>query len=135
MKKFVFVLAALFSSFANATTVASVSANGTFFKDEIYIESFQDPEVPSVVCYVTYYDRAGLGPDSSVSSLSCIQIGNVSSVPNDNQNIFKMNKALLKQTKVARFYDRSNNTLIYLVYPASLNSGNAAHEISAVKLH
>lgn len=135
MKKFVFVLAALLSSFANANTVGTVEANGAFFKDEILVQSFQDPDLPGIVCYITYYDRASLGSDSTVSSLACIQIGSVPLVPSDSRSIFKMDKALFKHTKVARFHDKSNNTLIYLVYPVSFGQSNAAHEISVVKLH
>lgn len=119
---------------AVANTVGSVDARGTFFKDEIEIFSFADPQIPNVVCYITYYDRAGLGSDSTISSLACVQTGPVSSVPANSKSIFDLDKALFKQTSVARFYDAANRTLIYLVYPSSFTKGNAAHEICTVRL-
>lgn len=129
------LFAVCFSTSAlSANSVGSVDARGTFFKDEIKVLSFVDPQIPTVLCYITYYDRSGLGSDSSVSSLSCVQTGPVQSVPANSANIFNLDKALFKQTSVARFYDAANRTLIYLAYPDSFTKGNAAHEISAVRL-
>lgn len=71
-------------SLASAKLVGDFATSGIIFKDTLKISSIQDPKLPSMVLYLSDFDRpineklsGNLFDDPSSSSLSCAQVGNV----------------------------------------------------------
>jgi CreA protein len=133
------------ASHAGADEVGCVS---TVFKvlgpnDKICIESFRDPAVEGVVCHVSrartggMKGAVGLAEDTSDASIACRQVGPITirGELEDGENVFKESRSLVfKHLQVVRFFDRPNNTLVYLAYSDRLIEGSPKNSISTVPI-
>ncbi len=115
--------------------------------DKIIIESFDDPNVPGVTCFLGrsktggFHGAVGVAEDSSDASISCRQTGviilsdKIKNGKNDGDRVFKKRTSLVfKSMQVVRFYDNKHNTLIYLVYSDRVIDGSPEHSLSAVPI-
>ncbi|NOQ64422.1 MAG: protein CreA [Methyloprofundus sp.] len=113
--------------------------------DKIIIESFDDPEISGVTCFLSRFKTGGfkgavgIADDAPDSSISCRQTGpiqlpkKVLNGKKDGDDVFKKRTSLVFQSmQVVRFYDKKHNTLIYLVYSDRVMKGSAENSISAV---
>ena len=127
-----------FPSMLSGKMIGKVETSGLMFKDKIEIYSFSDPTINGVVCHITMPKRSMSFEDQTNSSISCRQSS--SSVTGkfnvDARNLFKGNKGLFfKSMTVDRFYDKENNSLVYISYTKKLSGDNASHSISTVPLY
>ncbi|TVO75782.1 CreA family protein [Sedimenticola selenatireducens] len=130
---------------AHAESIGCVS---TVFKligpnDKICIDSFNDPAVAGVVCHVSRAKTGGvsgaigLAEDTSDASIACRQIGpiTIKREIKDGESVFKESRSwLFKKLQVVRFYDKPNNTLIYLTYSDRVIEGSPKNSISTVPI-
>ncbi|MCP5322303.1 MAG: CreA family protein [Pseudomonadales bacterium] len=140
----VLVLAALACG-VHADEVGCVS---TVFKwvgpnDKICIESFRDPKVDGVVCHVSravtggVKGAVGLAEDTSDAAIACRQVGPITirGKLEDGEDVFRESRSLVfKRLQVVRFFDRPNNTLVYLSYSDRLIEGSPQNSISTVPI-
>jgi CreA protein len=110
---------------------------------KIEVGGVPDPKVSGITCF---YSRAktggikgwlGLAEDTSDASVACRQTGAITFVKpialseeiwNESTSFF------FKKLRIVRFYDKSSNSLIYLVYSDRLIDGSPKNSISAVAL-
>ncbi|MEN3975815.1 CreA family protein [Emcibacter sp. SYSU 3D8] len=111
--------------------------------DKVCVDSFRDPKVGGVVCHVSrartggVKGAIGLAEDTSDASVACRQIGPITfkGTPKDGENVFRESRSwLFKKLQVVRFYDRANNTLVYLSYSDKLVEGSPKNSISTVPI-
>lgn len=124
---------------ASADQIAKVTTSGIFFKDSIEIHEFSDPSIDGIACHITYADKSFSMDNPTDSSISCRQtkktLTSRGSITSDKENIFRKSKSLFfKVMRVDRFYDRKNNSLVYISYTKKAEGDNAAHAISSVPL-
>ncbi|MEN3952590.1 CreA family protein [Iodidimonas sp. SYSU 1G8] len=109
--------------------------------DKVCVDSFRDPKVEGVVCHVSrartggVKGAVGLAEDTSDAAVACRQVGPISfkGKLKDGEDVFKESRSwLFKRLQVVRFYDRPNNTLVYLVYSDKLVDGSPKNSISTV---
>jgi CreA protein len=131
---------------AHADSVGCVST--TFrglglLNDKVCVDSFRDPKVDGVVCHVSrartggMAGAVGLAEDTSDAAVSCRQIGPISfrGKLKDGEDAFRESRSwLFKKLHVVRFYDRPNNTLVYLSYSDKLVEGSPKNSISTVPI-
>lgn len=146
MRLFLISFSLLIASFtAHAESIGCVS---TVFKligpnDKICIDSFSDPAVDGVVCHVSRAKTGGvsgaigLAEDTSDASIACRQIGpiTIKREIKNGESVFKESRSwLFKKLQVVRFYDKPNNTLIYLTYSDRVIEGSPKNAISTVPI-
>lgn len=115
--------------------------------DKIIIESFDDPDISGVTCFLSraktggFSGAVGVAEDSSDASISCRQTGSIllpekiKNGKNDGDKVFaKRTSLVFKSMQVVRFYDNKHNTLIYLVYSDRVIEGSPKQSISAVPI-
>jgi CreA protein len=120
-------------SYADAETIGQVETKGVFFKDKLKIEAFDDPSIQGVTCYTTVHDRALSLSDSSSTSLSCRQTGEIKGQLKNQKNVFSRSKSVFfKKTVVDRFYDKKRQVLVYITYTKDSSGKNASNSISVV---
>jgi len=111
--------------------------------DKICVSSFKDPDVDGVVCYISRAETGGIkgavgvAEDPSEASVSCQQIGPITIKDNlkDGEKVFKESRSFLFKTlQVVRFYDKPNNTLVYLTYSDRVIDGSPKNTISTVPI-
>ena len=111
--------------------------------DKICIDSFHDPKVEGVVCYVSraktggVKGAVGLAEDTSDASVSCRQIGpiNISGELKDGEDVFKESRSwFFKKLQVVRFHDKPNNTLVYLSYSDRVIEGPPQNSVATVPI-
>lgn len=111
--------------------------------DKICVDSFRDPKVNGVVCHVSraktggISGAAGLAEDTSDASLACRQVGPITIGDDlkDGEDVFKESRSwLFKKLQVVRFYDKPNNTLVYLSYSDKVIEGSPKNSISTVPI-
>ncbi len=144
------LLGLVFAAFVQTATPAAAEEVGcvsTTFRmlgaanDKICIESFRDPKIDGVVCHVSRAKTGGvkgvvgLAEDTSDASIACRQIGPIK-VPGDlkdEEQVFDERRSVLfKKLRVVRFFDKPNNTLVYLSYSDKLVEGSPKNAISTV---
>ncbi len=111
--------------------------------DKICIQAFRDPKIDGVVCHVARALKGGvkgalgLAEDTSDASIACRQIGPIT-VPDklkDGEAVFREGRSILFKTlHVVRFYDKPNNSLVYLSYSDKLVDGSPKNSISTVPI-
>jgi CreA protein len=145
----IFTAAVCFSLFAGVPALAEEV--GEFSNDwtgnELVVEAVSDPEVQGVTCHIVHFDRSLIDrlskgnwfEDPSNSSIACRQTGAV--VIGDietgkrGEEVFSERKGLIfKSLAVRRIYDRTNDTLIYVVYSRQVTDASAKMGISTVPL-
>ena len=131
---------------AHAEEVGCVSTNIRMLglaNDKICITSFTDPDVDGVACYISRAETGGakgaigIAEDPSEADVSCRQIGpiTIKGTLNDGEKVFKESRSFLfKKLQVVRFYDKPNNTLVYLSYSDKLIDGSPKNSISTVPI-
>ncbi|MTJ82194.1 MAG: CreA family protein [Telmatospirillum sp.] len=111
--------------------------------DKVCIDSFRDPHVDGVVCHVSrartggVKGAIGVAEDTSDASIACRQVGpiTIKGELKDGEDVFRENRSwLFKKLQVVRFYDRPNNTLVYLSYSDKLIDGSPKNAISTVPI-
>lgn len=111
--------------------------------DKICVESFRDPDVEGVVCHVSrartggFKGAIGVAEDTSDASIACRQVGPISFKDElkDGDQVFKERTSLLfKKLQVVRFFDKPNNTLVYLSYSDRVIEGSPKNSISTVPI-
>lgn len=121
-----------------ATTFRLVGAN-----DKVCIDSFKDPKVEGVVCHVSraktggIAGSVGLAEDTSDASIACRQVGpiKIAGELKEGEDVFKESRSwLFKKLQVVRFYDKPNNTLVYLSFSDKLVDGSPKNSISTVPI-
>jgi CreA protein len=109
--------------------------------DKICVDSFKDPKVDGVVCHVSraktggVSGAVGLAEDTSDASIACRQVGpiTIKAKLKDGEDVFKESRSwLFKKLQVVRFYDKPNNTLVYLTYSDKLVEGSPKNAITTV---
>lgn len=142
--------AALFLSLgtvsAHAEVVGKVGVD--WIGNDIIVEAVSDPGVQGVTCHITYFDRSVIDrlkngnwfEDPSNSSIACRQTGPIVigdiDLSREGEEVFREGMSLVwKKLVVNRIYDKSNNTLIYLVHTRELTDGSAKMAISTVPLY
>jgi CreA protein len=143
--KSVLVIATLcIAGAAHAEDVGCVSTNIRMLglaNDKICIESFKDPDVDGIVCHISRAETGGakgavgLAEDTSDAAISCRQIGpiTIKTELKDGERVFKESRSLIfKKLQVVRFYDKPNDTLVYLSYSDRLIDGSPKNTISTV---
>ncbi|MGE3622247.1 MAG: CreA family protein [Bdellovibrionales bacterium] len=141
-----FVLAAFLAPAAHAEDLGCVSTTFRMLglaNDKICIASFADPKVPGVVCYISRAQTGGvkgtvgLAEDPSEAAISCRQVGPITIDKNlkDRQEVFEESRSFwFKKLQVVRFYDKANNTLVYLTYSDKIIEGSPKNSLSAVPI-
>jgi len=115
--------------------------------DKIVVESFEDPEVAGVTCYLSRAKKGGVSgamgvaEDTSDASISCRQTGRIvltDQIRNGKKKgrqVFKKRTSILFKTmQVIRFYDQKKNVLVYLSYSDKLVDGSPKNSISCVPI-
>jgi CreA protein len=109
--------------------------------DKICVASFKDPDIDGVVCHISraqtggFKGAVGVAEDPSEASVACSQTGpiTIKDSINDGEKVFKENRSFwFKTLQVVRFYDKPNNTLVYLSYSDKLIDGSPKNSISTV---
>lgn len=131
---------------ARAEIVGKVGVD--WIGNDILVEAFHDPGVEGVTCHVTYFDRSVIDrlkngnwfEDPSNNSIACRQTGPVSvgniDLSREGEEVFREGMSLIwKKLVINRIYDRTNDTLIYLVHTRELTDGSAKMSISTVPLY
>ena len=115
--------------------------------DKIILESFDDPDVSGVTCFLSraktggFTGAVGIAEDTSHASIDCRQTGPVTlskkikDGKKDGDKVFKKRTSMVFKTmQVVRFYDQKHNTLIYLVYSDRVIEGSPENSISALPI-
>lgn len=111
--------------------------------DKICVESFRDEKVDGVVCHVSravtggLKGVVGLAEDTSDASIACRQVGpiTINGKLKDEEEVFDERRSLLfKKLRVVRFFDKPNNTLVYLSYSDRIIEGSPKNAVSSVPI-
>ena len=115
--------------------------------NQIVVEALVDPDLPNVVCHVTYFnrsflDRLGQGnwfENPSNSSVSCQRTGPVdvsrANLQRSGEEIFNQRQSpFFKNTGLRRIVDLDHRTILYVSYARELVQGSAKMDISSVLL-
>lgn len=133
-------------SAANADEVGCVTTNIRMLglaNDKICIDAFKDPKVEGVVCHVSRAKTGGVkgaigvAEDTSDASIACRQVGPIviKEELKDGEDVFKESRSwLFKKLQVVRFYDKPNNSLVYLTYSDKVIDGSPKNAISTVPI-
>lgn len=112
--------------------------------DKIKIESFSDPQVSGITCYVSYAKKGGvkslvnMEEDRSNSSLDCVKTGLIEfdeqMVSSEKSyEVFKRSASFaFKTTQVIRYYDSLNKSFIYMIYSDKIIEGSPENSIAAI---
>lgn len=110
---------------------------------KIEVGGVPDPKVSGVTCF---YSRARTGgisgaiwfaEDTSDASVACRQTGKITFLQpiRASEEIWNESTSFFfKKIRIVRFYDKTSNSLIYLVYSDKLIDGSPKNSISAVAL-
>lgn len=148
MKKIIFAAFISFFGFmgnAMATEVGCVSTTWRVVNnDKVCVEAFKDPDISGVTCHVSYAKTGGvkgafgMAEDPSRFSIACRQTGAVVAqkpIPVSSDTIFKERTSFIfKSLNVNRFWDKENNSLVYLITSTKIIDGSPFNSISSVPL-
>ena len=115
--------------------------------NEIMVEALHDPEIPNVVCHMTYFDRSTLDrlrqgnwfENPSNSAVSCQRIGPITfdgvDMDRSGEEIFSQRQSLFfKNVALRRIVDVENQSILYVSHSRELVEGSAKIDISTVAL-
>lgn len=123
---------------------ASTKFNLLTPNDKIKIESFSDPQVSGITCYVSYAKKGGgkslinMEEDRSNSSLDCVKTGLIEFdeqmvASKSSYEVFRRNASFaFKTTQVVRYYDSENKSFIYMIYSDKIIDGSPENSIAAI---
>jgi len=131
----------------NGDKVDSYTTNVHFLtpNDTIDIESFDDPDIKGVTCYLSrpktggWSGMVGIAEDASDGSLGCDKTGQISYNPDDikgsKESVFEASTSVFFKTMtVSRSYDPKHNVVIYLVHARKILSGSPKNNIFVLAL-
>ena len=110
---------------------------------KIVVEAFDDPKVEGVTCYLSRAKTGGikgglgLAEDRAEASIACRQVGPIRfrEALKEGEEVFKERTSLVFKTmQVVRFFDRTRNTLVYLVYSDRLIEGSPQNAVTAIPI-
>ena len=114
----------------------------------IVVEAVADPKVQGVTCHISRFSRGLIDRlrkgnwfiDPSNSSIDCQQTGPVTIGDIDTsargEEVFSERLSLIfKSLAVRRIFDKTNSTLIYVVYSRQVKDASAKMSISTVPLY
>lgn len=141
-------LAAALALAAGAAQAEIVGEVSTVFKllgpdHKIVVEAFDDPKVEGVTCYLSRAKTGGikgglgLAEDRAEASIACRQVGPIRfrEALKEGEEVFKERTSLVFKTmQVVRFFDRTRNTLVYLVYSDRLIEGSPQNAVTAIPI-
>ena len=141
-------LAAALALAAGAAQAEIVGEVSTVFKllgpdHKIVVEAFDDPKVEGVTCYLSRAKTGGikgglgLAEDRAEASIACRQVGPIRfrEALKEGEEVFKERTSLVFKTRqVVRFFDRTRNTLVYLVYSDRLIEGSPQNAVTAIPI-
>lgn len=146
MSGLIFGAALLTAGIAKAEEVGRIGVD--WIGNDIIIEAFTDPKVEGVTCHITHFDRSLMDrvmngswfENPSNSAIACNQTGPITigdiGLSAKGEEVFKQEMSLIwKELVVTRFYDKKNNTLVYLTSSKKAIQGSAKMAIAAVPLH
>lgn len=115
--------------------------------NEIAVEALRDPEIPSVVCHMAYFNRGFLDrmrqgnwfENPSNSAVSCQRTGPIDlkhvALKESGEEIFSQKQSLLfKRLALRRVVDLENRSILYIAYSRELIEGSAKIAMSSVAL-
>jgi CreA protein len=118
-----------------------------FLGNEIMVEALHDPEIPNVVCHMTYFDRSALDrlrqgnwfENPSNSAVSCQRIGPIDlaglDMDRSGEEIFSQRQSLFfKNVALRRIVDLENLSIVYVSHSREIVEGSAKIDISTVAL-
>ena len=131
---------------------AAAEEGGRFRNDwtgnSIVVEAVADPKVQGVTCHISRFSRGLIDRfrkgnwfvDPSNSSIACRQTGPVTIGDIDTsahgEEVFSERLSLIfKSLAVRRIFDKTNSTLIYVVYSRQVKDASAKMSISTVPLY
>lgn len=109
--------------------------------DKIVVDSFDDPKVQGVACFISRAQTGGVkgelrvAEDTSDASIACRQVGPIKLKDElqDGERVFDERRSLVfKKLQVVRFFDRQRNVLVYVAYSDRVIEGSPKNSISAV---
>ena len=116
--------------------------------NSIVVEAVADPKVQGVTCHISRFSRGLIDRlrkgnwfvDPSNSSIACRQTGPVTIGDIDTsargEEVFSERLSLIfKSLAVRRIFDKTNSTLIYVVYSRQVKDASAKMSISTVPLY
>lgn len=129
----------------NRGTTGSVTTHFRLFgpNDKIVIDSFGDPKVQGVVCYISRAQTGGMkgelgvAEDTSDASIACRQVGPIKILGElkDGERVFDEHRSLVfKKLQVVRFFDRKRDVLVYVAYSDRIIEGSPKNSVSAVPI-
>lgn len=112
---------------------------------KIVVESFDDPKIKGVTCYLSrpvtggISGGLGLAEDPSQGSVACRQTAAISvdrESLSEKPEVVSQHRTSLafKSIQVVRMYHKAKDTLVYLVYSDKLVDGSPDNSISVVPL-
>jgi CreA protein len=148
MLKYLAAATALLSLAACGDREGSVGEfSNDFLGNEIMVEAFADPEIPGIVCHVSYFDRSALDrlrqgnwfENPSNSAVACQRIGTINLAGVDDarsgEEIFNQRQSLFfKNVAVRRIIDLEHNSIVYVSHSREVVEGSAKIDISTVAL-
>ena len=115
--------------------------------NEIMVEALHDPEIPNIVCHMTYFDRSTLDrlrqgnwfENPSNSAVSCQRIGPITfdgvDMDRSGEEIFSQRQSLFfKNVALRRIVDVENRSILYVSHSREIVEGSAKIDISTVAL-
>ncbi len=107
---------------------------------KIVVEALKDEKVQGVTCHISYAKTGGFlssfAQDPSRFSIACRQTAAIVATniePDEEVSSFRRS-ILFKEMLVRRFYDKPNNTFVYLIYSTKVLNGSSFNSISSVPL-
>lgn len=139
------VASGLIAGAVSAEVVGKVGVD--WVGNDIIVDAVTDPKITGVTCHVTYFDRSIIDrlskgnwfEDPSNNSIACRQTGPITvgdiDLSREGEEVFREGMSLIwKKMVVNRIYDKTNDTLIYLVHTRELTDGSAKMAISTIPL-
>jgi CreA protein len=132
------------SAYANDLDCISTTFNALSPNDKVCVSSFEDPQVPGVVCHISQARKGGWGQplglneDPSNFSIACRQVGPIDvdlSKLGERDEVFSEKTSIFfKTTRIYRLVDKPHNTLVYLAISTKIVNGSPANAISTVPI-
>lgn len=138
-----FVSFYMYAANASSPVVGSVSTSFRMLgsNDSIKVIALNDPDLPSVHCYMStavtggISGDLGLAEDKSEYDISCFVNGPLS-VPDSLQQTqevaMERRSAVFKKLHIVRFIDREQHRLVYMAYTTWLVDGSPKHAMASV---
>ncbi len=114
----------------------------------IVVEAVADPKVQGVTCHISRFsrsviDRLSKGDwfvDPSNSSIAChqtgpITIGDIDTSASGEEVFSERLSLIFKSLAVRRIYDKTNMTLIYVIYSRQVKDASAKMNIATIPLY